>query len=177
MIRLGADERTLSGWTHTEHILTSLKGWCESKHGYPEAKHSWIFKYSTLLDLGNRSPDIWISTRYYAGMYAMMLVPIFDLVLTVRPAVQRVHWIWAQAQKNQWAKELLLLKYKMQWMTRALLHKAWVSQESFEEPNTDLGPKAYATRQSSQWRSMALDVDSLFRSANSEYKLLVWCNQ
>ena len=39
--------------------------------------------------------------------------------------------------------------------------------------NTDSGPKAYAARQSSQWRYMALEADQLFRSANSVYKNLV----
>jgi len=35
------------------------------------------------MDLGNRWKDIWIGTRNHAGMYTMMLVPIFDFVLTV----------------------------------------------------------------------------------------------
>jgi len=85
------------------------------------------------------------------------------------PAVHRVHWIRAWAPKNWWAEKLVLLKYEMEWTTRALLQKAWVWQERFEEPNSDSGPKAYAARQSSQWRSMASDADSLFWSANSEY--------
>ena len=69
MVRLRADEHTF------KHIPTSLKGRCESKHGCSEAEHSWIFKYSTFLDLGNRWEDIWIGARNHAGMYAMMLVP------------------------------------------------------------------------------------------------------
>ena len=78
-------------------------------------------------------------------MYAMM--SIFVSLLTVTPAVQRVHWLRARAQKNRWDEELLLLKYEMEWTTRALLHKARVWQERFEEPNADPGLKAYAARQ------------------------------
>jgi hypothetical protein len=61
----------------------------------------------------------------------------------------------------------------MQWTTRSFLHKAQEWQERFEEPNIDRGPKAYASRQSSQWRCMASDADRLFRSANSEYTSLI----
>jgi len=68
---------------HIGHIPTSLKGWCESKHSCSEAEHSWIFKYLTFLDLGNQWEDIRIGARNHAGMYAMMLVSIFDFVLTV----------------------------------------------------------------------------------------------
>ena len=101
------------------------------------------------------------------------MMSIFVSLLTVTPAVQHVHWLQARVQKNRWAEELLLLKYEMEWTTRALLHKARVGQERFEEPNTDPGLKAYAAQQSSQWRSMASDADTLFRLENSEYKSLV----
>jgi hypothetical protein len=57
----------------------------------------------------------------------------------------------------------------MEWTTRSFLHKAREWQNRFEEADIDPGPKAYAARQSSQWRCMALDADRLFRSANSEY--------
>ena len=89
------------------------------------------------------------------------------------PEVQRVHWIWARAQKHRWDEELLLVKYEMQWTTRSFLHKAREWEVRFEEPNIDPGPKAYAARQSSQWRSLATDADQLFRSANSEYTKIV----
>jgi hypothetical protein len=87
--------------------------------------------------------------------------------------VQRVHWIRARAQKNRWEEELLLVKYEMEWTTRSFLHKAGEWQESFEEPNIDPGPRAYAARQSSQWRRMASDADRLYQLVNSEYKTLI----
>jgi hypothetical protein len=57
----------------------------------------------------------------------------------------------------------------MDWTTRSFLHKAQEWQDRFGEPNVDPGPKAYAARQSSQWRQMASDADHLFRSANADY--------
>jgi hypothetical protein len=104
----------------------------------------------------------------------MMCSPLqrFNLVLTLLE-VQRVHWVRARAQKNRWKEEFLLVKYEMEWTTRSFLHKAREWQDRFEEGDIDPGPKAYAARQSSQWRHMALDADRLFRSANSEYISLI----
>jgi hypothetical protein len=87
--------------------------------------------------------------------------------------VQRVHWIRARAQKHRWEEELILVQYEMEWTTRSFLHKAREWQNRFEEPNIDPGPKAYAARQSSQWRRMACDADRLFRSTNADYKSLI----
>jgi hypothetical protein len=89
------------------------------------------------------------------------------------PIVQRVHWIRARAQKSRWKEELLLVKYEMTWTTRSFLHKAQEWQDKFEEPNVDPGPKAYAARQSSQWRGIACDADRLFRSENADYISLI----
>jgi hypothetical protein len=91
------------------------------------------------------------------------------LLLTC-PEVQRVHWIRARAQKSRWEEELLLVKYEMEWTTRSFVHKAREWQDRFEQPDVDPGPKAYAARQSSQWRRIAYDADRLFRSANVNYK-------
>ena len=87
--------------------------------------------------------------------------------------VQRVHWIRARAQKHRWEEELTLVKYEMGWTTRSFLHKAKEWHDRFEEPNINPGPRAYAARQSSQWRSMALDADRQFRSANPDYTSLI----
>ena len=87
--------------------------------------------------------------------------------------VQHVHWLRARAQKNRWEEELLLVKYEMQWATRYFLHKAGQWQDRFLIPDADAGPKAYAARQSSQWKYLASEVDAMFRSANSEYTSLV----
>ena len=67
----------------------------------------------------------------------------------------------------------MLVKYEMGWTTRSFLHKANEWQRRFEEPNIEPGPKAYAARQSSQWRIMALDADRMFRSANPDFKSLI----
>jgi hypothetical protein len=58
----------------------------------------------------------------------------------------------------------------MGWTTRSFLHKAQEWQDRFVEPNVDPGPKAYAARQSAQWKHMATDADRLFRSENPDYK-------
>jgi hypothetical protein len=87
-----------------------------------------------------------------------------------RSQVQRVHWIRARAQKNRWEEELLLVQYEMQWTTRGFLHRAEDWQTRYQVPNTDPGPKAYAARQSSQWRYMASEADQLFRSTHPVYK-------
>jgi len=63
----------------------------------------------------------------------------------------------------------MLVKYEMQWTTRSFLHKSQEWHNRYEEPDIDPGPKAYAARQSSQWRCMASDADRLFQSANSDY--------
>ena len=86
--------------------------------------------------------------------------------------VQHVHWLRAQAQKNRWEEELMLVKYEMGWTTKSFLHKSGEWQDRFEEPNADPGPKAYAAQQSAQWRCMALDADQLFRSVNSSVSRL-----
>lgn len=99
------------------------------------------------------------------------LLPIW--LLLIFHEVQRVHWIRARAQKNRWEEEFLLVQYEMEWTTRSFLHKAQEWQDRFGEPNVDPGPKAYAARQSSQWRRMAFDADRLFRSTNANYKSLI----
>ena len=60
--------------------------------------------------------------------------------------VQRVHWLRAQAQKNRWEEELLLIKYEMEWTTRYFLHRARQWQDKFQITDIDAGPKAYAAR-------------------------------
>jgi len=61
----------------------------------------------------------------------------------------------------------------MQWTTRSFLHKAQIWKDRFEEPNVEPGPKAYAARQSSQWRYIASDADRMFRSTNPDYTSLI----
>jgi hypothetical protein len=61
----------------------------------------------------------------------------------------------------------------MQWTTRGFLQRAKQWQDRYHVLNTESGPKAYAARQSSQWRYMALEADQVFQSANSAYKSLV----
>jgi hypothetical protein len=93
---------------------------------------------------------------------------IFDIYLPV----QRVHWLRARAQKTRWEEELLLNKYEMQWTIKYFLHQAGQWQDRFHIAE-NAGPKAYAARQSSQWRYWALEADGMFRSANSEYISMV----
>lgn len=61
----------------------------------------------------------------------------------------------------------------MEWTTRSFLQRAQEWQDRFEESNVDPGPKAYAARQSSQWRRIACDADRLFGSANANYISLI----
>ena len=86
--------------------------------------------------------------------------------------VQRVHWLRARAQKNRWQEELLLLKHEMEWTTRYFLHRSqeWASRS---EIGTRPGPKAYAARQSSQWRRLACDAERIFRVVNVDYFPLI----
>ena len=59
----------------------------------------------------------------------------------------------------------------MQWTTRSFLYRAREWSEMYEAPNTEPGPKAYAARQSSQWRYLASEADRLFRSIYLEFTL------
>jgi hypothetical protein len=68
----------------------------------------------------------------------------------------------ARAQKNRWEEELLLVQYEMQWTTRGFLHRSQEWDNIYQVLNANSGPKAYAARQSSQWRYMALEADQLF---------------
>ena len=162
MVRLGADERTLIKFK----LLTRDDVKASTAIRDPNIPGSSTFRLSWIWETGPRltgsAPD---------GMRECMISFAFYII---RPCidtteVQCVHWIRARAQKHRWEEELLLVKYEMQWTTRSFLHKAKKWQDRFEESDIDPGPKAYAARQSSQWRRMAFDADRQFRSANSEY--------
>ena len=65
------------------------------------------------------------------------------------------------------------MKYEMQWTTSSFLHKAQEWHNRYDEPDVNPGPKAYAARQASQWKSIASDADHLFQTAHSDYQSLI----
>jgi hypothetical protein len=165
LIRLGADETTLTKFKvlTRDDVKASTAILDPNIPGSSSIRLSWIWE--TGPRISGSAPDAMRECRQLFGYR--------QLVLTC-PEVQRVHWIRARAQKSRWEEELLLVRYEMDWTTRSFLHKAQEWQDRFEEPNVDPGPKAYAARQSSQWRHVACDADHLFRSANTDYKSLIF---
>jgi hypothetical protein len=164
MVRLGADERTLNKFKLLvkENVRSSSAILKPNDTGSTALRLSWIWE--TGPRISGSAPD----TLRECKPFLQQILFLIDF-----SEVQRVHWIRARAQKNRWAEELLLVKYEMQWTTKSFLHKAREWQDKFDEPNTDPGPKAYAARQSAQWRYIALDADRLFRLVNSEYRSLI----
>jgi len=165
MVRLGVDERTLTKFKllSRDDVKASTAILDPNIPGSSTIRLSWIWE--TGPRVSGSAPD--------AIRECKLALPIFIAPCIDSSEVQRVHWIRARAQKYRWEEELMLVKYEMEWTTRYFLHKARQWQDRFEEPNIDRGPKAYAARQSSQWRRMAWDADRLFRSANAEYISLI----
>ena len=164
MVRLGADESTLNRFRllRSEDIKASTAILDPNIPGASTLRLSWIWQ------TGPRN-----SGSASDNMQECKSLSCLDICISIDfPRVQRVHWIRARSQKNRWEEELLLVKYEMEWTTRSFLHKAKVWQDRFEELNVGPGPKAYAARQSSQWRCMASEADRLFRSTNPEYTCL-----
>ena len=160
LARLGADETTLTKFKvlTRDDVKASTAILDPNIPGSSSIRLSWIWE--TGPRISGSAPDAIRECKQRYGFIAPVLTS---------NEVQRVHWIRARAQKSRWEEELLLVKYEMDWTTRSFLHKAQEWQNRFEEPNIDPGPKAYAARQSSQWRRIACDADRLFRSANADY--------
>lgn len=83
--------------------------------------------------------------------------------------VQRVHWLRARAQKKRWEEELVLVKHEMDWSTRYFLHWAGLWHDRFEDPNVQPGPRAYAARQSAQWKQLAVVAEHHYCLVNRDY--------
>ena len=160
LARLGADETTLTRFKvlTRDDVKASTAILDPNMPGSSSIRLSWIWE--TGPRISGSAPDAIRECKQPSG---------YTTLLLTCPEVQRVHWIRARAQKSRWEEELLLVKYEMEWTTRSFLHKAQEWQDRFEEPNVDPGPKAYAARQSSQWRRIACDADRLFRSSNADY--------
>ena len=165
IVRLGADERTLDKFKllTKDDVQASTAILKPNIPGSSSIRLSWIWETGPKISGG--APDAIRECKSWRDFRR------FDF--DVFPKVQRVHWVRARAQKLRWEEELLLVKYEMEWTTKSFLHKAQEWRDRFEEPNVNQGPRAYAARQSSQWRRMAMDSDRLFRSANSEYISLI----
>ncbi len=86
--------------------------------------------------------------------------------------VQRVHWLWARAQKIRWYEEHILIGYKMQWTVRSFLHRSSI-WEGRAHAGQSAGCAEYASRQAAIWNKMAANADSLFSKFNRNYKRLV----
>ena len=160
MVQLGADEHTLK----TFQLLL--------RNDVKASTAILDLQLFSLLGFGKQGPGYPVQHQMPCGNVSHDVGP---KIWTDCPEVQHVHWIQVQAQKNRWEEELLLVKYEMQWTTKSFLHKAQQWEDRFEEPNVNPGPKAYAAWQSSQWRSIVLEADWLFWSANLEYTKIAWC--
>ena len=165
LVRLNADENTLNKFQTLgkDDVKSSTAILDPNVPGASSQRLSWIWQ--TRSGSATTSPESMmecVSSRHRKQS--------FDILIFL---VQRVHWLRARAQKHRWHEELVIVKHEMEWTTRYFLHRArqWTSRaEEFSEP----GPKAYASRQSSQWRQLACDAEKMFRVVNSEYvKLLV----
>lgn len=88
-------------------------------------------------------------------------------------SVQRVHWLRARAQKKRWEEELILVKHEMEWTSRYFLHRARLWHERYEDRDVRKGPKAYAARQSAQWKQLAAEAEHIFRLVNRDYIPLI----
>lgn len=163
MVRLGADERTLDKFKllSRDDVKASTAILDPNIPGSTTVRLSWIWE--TGPRLSGSAPDAILECKPLLD-----ILPCIDFL-----EVQRVHWIRARAQKCRWEEELLLIKYEMEWTTKSFMHKAQEWKDRAEEPDVEPGPKAYAARQSSQWRRMSSDADRLFRSANADYISLI----
>ena len=160
LVRLGADETTLTKFKvlTRDDVKASTAILDPNIPGSSSIRLSWIWE--TGPRISGSGPNAIRECKPPLG-YNDTCIDLSE--------VQRVHWMRARAQNNRWEEELLLVKYEMDWTTRSFLYKAGEWQDRFEEPNVDPGPKAYAARQSSQWRRIACDADQLFKSANADY--------
>lgn len=81
----------------------------------------------------------------------------------------KFHYLRVRALKKRWEEEFLLLTYEMQWTVRffkKMAEKWEIGAETFEISS---GAKAYALRQGSRWREMAITSDKIFKSTSKEY--------
>ena len=86
--------------------------------------------------------------------------------------VQRVHWLQARGQKEQWNEEVILVRHEMEWTVQYFLHNRDVWEEQ-RKSSLHPGPALYAAHKASMWNYMALDANQTFSQQNSMYKRLL----
>ena len=83
--------------------------------------------------------------------------------------VKHVHWLRAQAQKNRWHEEVVLVTYEMQWTVRYFIDRRNKWKEGAECPTISPGAAAYASRQSNVWNDLADLADHVFKNTTIHY--------
>jgi hypothetical protein len=168
MVRLNAGDDVLSKFQILlkEDVKASTAMINPNTSGSSTLRLSWIWQTRPLSAAGGAD-----TMRECACLKLITDVSWTDIDLALK--VQRVHWLRARAQMKRWSEELTLLKYEMEWTTRYFLHhyKKW--QDRATVPHPHMGPKAYAARQSAQWRQMACEVERVFSAVNTGYINLV----
>ena len=96
----------------------------------------------------------------------------FQLLLIIHPLiylVKRVHFLRARALRNRWKEEHILLSYEMQWTVRNFLKNSEKWRQGADTTDISSGAKAYALRQESRWKGMAVQSDKLFKNTSFQY--------
>jgi len=83
--------------------------------------------------------------------------------------VKRVHFLRVRALKNRWDEEQIILNYEMQWTVRFFINKAVKWKAGADTQDISRGAKAYALRQESRWREMAVNSDKIFKNTSKDY--------
>lgn len=83
--------------------------------------------------------------------------------------VKRVHFLRARALRNRWNEEHVLLSYEMQWTVRFFLNKSKKWKVGADTSGISRGAKAYALRQESRWKRMAVESDKIFKNTSFQY--------
>ena len=65
--------------------------------------------------------------------------------------VKCIHWLRAQAQKDRWHEEVVLVTYEMQWTVCYFIDRRNKWKEGAECLTMSPGAVAYASRQSNVW--------------------------
>ena len=69
----------------------------------------------------------------------------------------------------RWEEEKVLLNYEMQWTIRYFKNMAEKWKVGAETLVVSGGAKAYALRQESRWREMAVNSDKIFKYTSTDY--------
>ena len=161
LLYLGANEHTLQKF----RILTKQDVKASSAivdpniPGSSSLQLSWIWKMSAA-DLDSPS-HLHKCIEQHPEIIMILLTTIFT--------VQRVHWLHAQAQHNQWKEETILVGYEMQWTVRYYHNQGNMWTALSTDPDMLPGPKVYAACHAATCYGCAAVADMEFKVSNSRY--------